>query len=109
MVVEITEEDTKTELKCVAQNQGGRQEVVSWIRLESECVCVRTCVMHFRIVFLHQNIYQRHIFPVTSQHYKPTSVSTFIFRFTSGVLIQAGRFPRQKLLIVLLCWMKSTD
>nr|XP_020479646.1 interleukin-1 receptor type 2 isoform X2 [Monopterus albus] len=33
-VVAIREEDTKTELKCVAQNQGGRQEVVAQLQLE---------------------------------------------------------------------------
>ncbi|XP_044071541.1 interleukin-1 receptor type 2 isoform X2 [Siniperca chuatsi] len=33
-VVSITEEDVNTELKCVTQNQGGRQEVVTQLRLE---------------------------------------------------------------------------
>uniref|UniRef100_UPI0037E8EFE3 interleukin-1 receptor type 2 n=1 Tax=Semicossyphus pulcher TaxID=241346 RepID=UPI0037E8EFE3 len=32
--VEITEEDSKTELKCVTQNRGGRQEVVVQLQLE---------------------------------------------------------------------------
>ncbi|XP_042350523.1 interleukin-1 receptor type 2 [Plectropomus leopardus] len=34
VIVEMTEEDMKTELKCVAQNQGGRQEVVTQLQLE---------------------------------------------------------------------------
>ncbi|XP_045910619.1 interleukin-1 receptor type 2 [Micropterus dolomieu] len=34
IVVAITEEDVETELKCVTQNQGGRQEVVAQLRLE---------------------------------------------------------------------------
>nr|ABP99035.1 interleukin-1 receptor type II [Paralichthys olivaceus] len=34
VVVGITEEDVKTELKCVTQNQAGRQEVVARLHLE---------------------------------------------------------------------------
>ncbi|XP_054471610.1 interleukin-1 receptor type 2 [Anoplopoma fimbria] len=34
VVIAITEEDEKTELRCVAQNQGGRQEVVVRLQLE---------------------------------------------------------------------------
>ncbi|XP_049905336.1 interleukin-1 receptor type 2 [Epinephelus moara] len=33
VVVEMTEQDVKTELKCVAQNRGGRQEVVAQLQL----------------------------------------------------------------------------
>ncbi|XP_031174961.1 interleukin-1 receptor type 2 isoform X2 [Sander lucioperca] len=33
-IVAITEQDVKTELKCVTQNQGGRQEVVAQLQLE---------------------------------------------------------------------------
>ncbi|XP_073329883.1 interleukin-1 receptor type 2 [Pagrus major] len=32
--VEMTEEDEKTELKCVTENQGGRQEIVTLLQLE---------------------------------------------------------------------------
>ncbi|XP_026152332.1 interleukin-1 receptor type 2 isoform X2 [Mastacembelus armatus] len=34
IVVSMTEDDVKTELKCVTQNQGGRQEVVIQLQLE---------------------------------------------------------------------------
>ncbi|XP_018551894.2 interleukin-1 receptor type 2-like [Lates calcarifer] len=34
VVVEMTEENVKTELKCITQNQGGRQEVVAQFQLE---------------------------------------------------------------------------
>uniref|UniRef100_A0A665VQA2 Interleukin-1 receptor type 2-like n=1 Tax=Echeneis naucrates TaxID=173247 RepID=A0A665VQA2_ECHNA len=34
IIVSVTEEDVRTELKCVAQNEGGRQEVVAQLRLE---------------------------------------------------------------------------
>ncbi|XP_074513999.1 interleukin-1 receptor type 2-like [Sebastes fasciatus] len=34
VIVEMTDEDVKTELKCVAQNRGGRQEVVAQLQLE---------------------------------------------------------------------------
>ncbi|XP_032385385.1 interleukin-1 receptor type 2 [Etheostoma spectabile] len=34
VIVAITEQDVKTELKCVTQNQGGRQEVVTQLQLE---------------------------------------------------------------------------
>ncbi|TDH06601.1 hypothetical protein EPR50_G00115080 [Perca flavescens] len=34
VIVEITDQDMKTELKCVTQNQGGRQEVVVQLQLE---------------------------------------------------------------------------
>ncbi len=49
VLVAMTEEDDQTELKCVTQNQGGRQEVVAQLRLEGElcvcvCVCARVCV-----------------------------------------------------------------
>lgn len=33
-VLAITENDASTELKCVTQNQAGRQEVVTHLRLE---------------------------------------------------------------------------
>lgn len=39
VIVEMTDEDVKTELKCVAQNRGGRQEVVAQLQLEGE-LCV---------------------------------------------------------------------
>lgn len=32
----MTEEEVKTELKCVAQNRGGRQEAVAQLRLEGD-------------------------------------------------------------------------
>lgn len=32
----MTEEEVKTELKCVAQNRGGRQEAVTQLRLEGD-------------------------------------------------------------------------
>lgn len=32
----MTEEEVKMELKCVAQNRGGRQEVVAQLRLEGD-------------------------------------------------------------------------
>lgn len=32
----MTEEDEKTEMKCVTQNTGGKQEVVTMLRLEGE-------------------------------------------------------------------------
>ncbi|KAF6730328.1 Interleukin-1 receptor type 2 [Oryzias melastigma] len=34
IIAEISEEDDQTEIKCVAQNMGGRQEVVARIKLE---------------------------------------------------------------------------
>ncbi|KAM7406880.1 hypothetical protein PAMA_002871 [Pampus argenteus] len=34
IVIAMTEEDVKTQLKCVTQNQGGKQEVVIQLRLE---------------------------------------------------------------------------
>lgn len=34
--VEMTEVDEKTELRCVAENQGGRQEVVTLFHLEGK-------------------------------------------------------------------------
>ncbi|KAI9534419.1 hypothetical protein NQZ68_012652 [Dissostichus eleginoides] len=34
LVVAMTDEDVNTELKCVAQNEGGRQEVVALLQLE---------------------------------------------------------------------------
>lgn len=34
----VTEEEVKTELKCVAQNRGGKQEVVAQLRLEGDFV-----------------------------------------------------------------------
>lgn len=40
ILVAMTEEDVKTELKCVTQNRGGRQEVVAQLQLEGECVSV---------------------------------------------------------------------
>lgn len=43
VVVAMTDEDVKTELKCVTQNQGGRQEVVTQLQLEGE-LCVFVCV-----------------------------------------------------------------
>lgn len=40
IVLAMTEEDVKTQLKCVTENQGGRQEVVAQLQLEGEsCVC----------------------------------------------------------------------
>lgn len=36
VVVEMTEENVKTELKCITQNQGGRQEVVAQFQLEGK-------------------------------------------------------------------------
>lgn len=32
----MTEEEVKTELKCVAQNRGGRQEAVAQLKLEGD-------------------------------------------------------------------------
>lgn len=37
IIAEISEEDDQTEIKCVAQNMGGRQEVVARIKLEGLC------------------------------------------------------------------------
>lgn len=36
VVAVITEEDEQTELKCVTQNTGGRQEAVTKLQLEGE-------------------------------------------------------------------------
>lgn len=36
LIAVITEEDEKTEMKCVTQNMGGRQEVVAMLHLEGE-------------------------------------------------------------------------
>lgn len=36
ILLAMTEEEVKTELKCVAQNRGGRQEAVAQLRLEGD-------------------------------------------------------------------------
>lgn len=33
-IIELCDEDTRAELKCVTQNQGGRQEVIAQFRVE---------------------------------------------------------------------------
>lgn len=44
LIVEpITEEDEKSELKCVTQNKGGRREVVAQLRLEGELFFTLGC------------------------------------------------------------------
>ncbi|XP_071371253.1 interleukin-1 receptor type 2 [Centroberyx affinis] len=60
VVIAMTEEDTKTELKCVTQNQGGRQEVVAQLRLEDSmftwltvAVVSLSCVLTVLSVFLY--------------------------------------------------------
>lgn len=39
-VVAVTEDDVKTVLKCVTQNQAGRQEVITQLQLEGEPSCL---------------------------------------------------------------------
>ncbi|KAM9804542.1 interleukin-1 receptor type 2-like [Neosynchiropus ocellatus] len=38
IIVALSDADVNTELKCVAQNQAGRQEVVTWLNLEDSSV-----------------------------------------------------------------------
>ena len=46
IVVAILEEDVKTELKCVTQNQAGRQEVVAQLHLEGKLCTVLFCTVY---------------------------------------------------------------
>lgn len=36
ILLALTEEDVKTELKCFTQNRGGRQEAVTQLQIEGE-------------------------------------------------------------------------
>lgn len=38
LIVRVTGEDRGTEVKCVAQNQGGRQEVAAQLQLEGKFI-----------------------------------------------------------------------
>lgn len=49
IVLAITEKDTSTELKCVTQNQAGRQEVVTLLQLEGKAA--PSCSFCFFVLF----------------------------------------------------------
>ncbi|KAM9347794.1 interleukin-1 receptor type 2-like [Symphorus nematophorus] len=60
ILVEMTEEDMNTELKCVTQNQGGRQEVVAQLQLEDStftwlvvAVVATSCFLTVVSIFLY--------------------------------------------------------
>ncbi|KAM9343805.1 interleukin-1 receptor type 2-like [Pholidichthys leucotaenia] len=60
VITVITEEDVKTEIKCVAQNKGGKQEVVTLIQLEDStfpwvvvAAVAMTCFLTVVSIFLY--------------------------------------------------------
>ncbi|XP_034002515.1 interleukin-1 receptor type 2 isoform X2 [Trematomus bernacchii] len=60
LVVAMTDEDVNTELKCVAQNEGGRQEVVALLQLEDSsftwlvvAVVAASCFLTVVSIFLY--------------------------------------------------------
>ncbi|KAM3607780.1 uncharacterized protein V6R79_013885 [Siganus canaliculatus] len=60
ILVAVTEEDVKTELKCVSQNRGGRQEVVTQLQLEDStftwlavAVVAASCFLTVVSIFLY--------------------------------------------------------
>ncbi|KAG7467265.1 hypothetical protein MATL_G00151500 [Megalops atlanticus] len=66
--LELHEEDSRAEIKCVAQNLGGREEVVAWVRLEdfmstwlvvaavgTICFLTMVCVFLYQLLKPRQN------------------------------------------------------
>lgn len=53
IVLAINEKDASTELKCVTQNQAGRQEVVTHLQLEGKTVMQLRHVSYIVLKWLH--------------------------------------------------------